>query len=264
MWYVRVHLAAIDVSQNFSISSVVTMPITTTPTWFCYQIPIHYTLPVSLSLSLSLTLSLSYSLSLSLSLSTCLSLSLSVSLTLTLTLSQVWDIMRAFCKIHVPINLSSKSPTDPAIAILAKTSKTGVDFTVPQILKGPKKRAARFAPNPGPHVFWHGLVFYPPRSSHLIEFVHPDLSTQTIIEWFKVSFCCAITPHFRLLTSFSFFIIVQSSSSIRPIFHSISISISFFAASISVMPSLTFGIDIFYFLPPYLFYLFVHRINLLL
>ena len=42
-----------------------------------------------------------------------------------------------------------KPDTDPAVAILAKISKTEVDFSIPLILKGPKKRAARFAPNPG-------------------------------------------------------------------------------------------------------------------
>ena len=57
--------------------------------------------------------------------------------------------MRAFCKLHVPVNLNSKPETDPAVAILAKISKTEVDFSIPLILKGPKKRAARFAPNPG-------------------------------------------------------------------------------------------------------------------
>ena len=53
--------------------------------------------------------------------------------------------MRAFCKLHVPVNLNSKPDTDPAVAILAKISKTEVDFSIPLILKGPKKRAARFA-----------------------------------------------------------------------------------------------------------------------
>ena len=63
--------------------------------------------------------------------------------------SQIWDIMRAFCKKHPPLKSTDKSIKDAASHILAKESKTVVDFTVPDSLKGPKKQATRFAPNPG-------------------------------------------------------------------------------------------------------------------
>ena len=76
--------------------------------------------------------------------------------------------MRAFCKLHVPIKVDTKSQSDPASIILAKTSVTKVDFTVPTELKKPKKRANRFAPNPGkilflslflPYFFTHSFNF---------------------------------------------------------------------------------------------------------
>ena len=58
--------------------------------------------------------------------------------------------MREFCRVHVPTRVgSAASPLDPATAMLAKESKTVVSFVVPEALKGPKKRALRFAPNPG-------------------------------------------------------------------------------------------------------------------
>jgi hypothetical protein len=57
--------------------------------------------------------------------------------------------MRAFCKRHPPTKSYDNSATDAASLILAKESKTVVDFTVPESLKGPKKQALRFAPNPG-------------------------------------------------------------------------------------------------------------------
>jgi hypothetical protein len=62
---------------------------------------------------------------------------------------QIWDIMRATCKRHPPTKSSDNTAADAASLILARQSKTVVDFTVPESLKGPKKQALRFAPNPG-------------------------------------------------------------------------------------------------------------------
>jgi tRNA (guanine26-N2/guanine27-N2)-dimethyltransferase len=60
----------------------------------------------------------------------------------------IWDIMRAYCKLNPPQRSALKTVSPTALAILAKESKTVVDFTLHDSLKGPRKKAARFAPNP--------------------------------------------------------------------------------------------------------------------
>eukprot|EP01041_Mallomonas_annulata_P001576 gene1576-3049_t len=59
----------------------------------------------------------------------------------------VWDIMRCWCAKYAPEVLTKKySPS--CTAILTKTPKLVADFTIPEILLQPKKKATRFPPNP--------------------------------------------------------------------------------------------------------------------
>ena len=67
--------------------------------------------------------------------------------------------MRAFCEIHKPVQKNLKVG-DAASLILAKASVTAVDFTVPPQLKGPKKHALRFAPNPGNLIYLNKMQLY--------------------------------------------------------------------------------------------------------
>eukprot|EP00428_Durinskia_dybowskii_P073042 CAMPEP_0170412942 /NCGR_PEP_ID=MMETSP0117_2-20130122/31250_1 /TAXON_ID=400756 /ORGANISM="Durinskia baltica, Strain CSIRO CS-38" /LENGTH=570 /DNA_ID=CAMNT_0010670691 /DNA_START=61 /DNA_END=1773 /DNA_ORIENTATION=- len=62
--------------------------------------------------------------------------------------SVVWDIMRSHCKLHPP---NSKKLSEAAKRILAKECAVQADFTPAQILLGPKKKVARFPPNPEPN-----------------------------------------------------------------------------------------------------------------
>eukprot|EP01032_Pedospumella_encystans_P028489 gene28489-32175_t len=56
--------------------------------------------------------------------------------------------MRAHCKKHPPSGSKSKKLSDAALRILAKECKVVADFTVPASLLEPKKKIARFPPNP--------------------------------------------------------------------------------------------------------------------
>ena len=68
--------------------------------------------------------------------------------------------MRAFCEVHKPVHKNLKAG-DTASLILAKASVTVVDFTGPPQLKGPKKQALRFAPNPGNMIYlFNQMQFY--------------------------------------------------------------------------------------------------------
>lgn len=84
---------------------------------------------------------------------------------------KVWDIMRAFCEINKPVHKNMKAG-DAASLILAKASVTVVDFTVPPQLKGPKKHALRFAPNPGNLIYLDQMQF----NLILIYFITSNLS----------------------------------------------------------------------------------------
>lgn len=66
-----------------------------------------------------------------------------------LILLQVWDIMRGHCKLHPPADSKHKKLSPAAQRILAKECVVVADFTVPQELLAPKKKIARFPPNPG-------------------------------------------------------------------------------------------------------------------
>lgn len=57
--------------------------------------------------------------------------------------------MRAHCKQHPPSGSKSKKLSEATLRILAKECKVVADFTVPPALLEPKKKIARFPPNPG-------------------------------------------------------------------------------------------------------------------
>jgi len=61
--------------------------------------------------------------------------------------------MRAHCKAHPPTDSRHKKLSEATKRILAKECKITADFTVPQVLLEPKKRIARFPPNPGEYPF---------------------------------------------------------------------------------------------------------------
>lgn len=57
--------------------------------------------------------------------------------------------MRGYCKLHPPLASKHKKVTPAAERILGRESVVQADFTTPQVLLGPKKKVARFPPNPG-------------------------------------------------------------------------------------------------------------------
>lgn len=46
----------------------------------------------------------------------------------------MWDILRAYCKIHPPAGSNKKKPSEVAAAILAKEISIAVDFTLPEVV----------------------------------------------------------------------------------------------------------------------------------
>jgi len=62
--------------------------------------------------------------------------------------SVLWDVMRAYCQKNPPKGSCKKRDSKVAAAILARPCSTVVDFSVPAILQGPKKKVLRFPPNP--------------------------------------------------------------------------------------------------------------------
>lgn len=52
----------------------------------------------------------------------------------------VWDIMRAYCRLNPPKSSKNKEPSSSSLAILAKPSRTVVDFRLDNSLKIPQGR----------------------------------------------------------------------------------------------------------------------------
>lgn len=57
--------------------------------------------------------------------------------------------MRAHCKVHPPSNSKHKQLSSAAQHILARDCTIQADFTPPAALLAPRKKIARFPPNPG-------------------------------------------------------------------------------------------------------------------